>query len=188
MVKFLFGNRITDMLSGYKVLSRRFVKSFPALTTGFEIETELTVHALQLQMPLAHVRGEYRGRPKGSASKLNTYRDGRRIGFLILDLFKQERPFLFFMLISLFFWVLGLGGSVPLVITYFNTGLVPRFPTLIVIVAALLIGCISLTCGIILDTVTRGRQEMKMLHYLSIPVAARRPGWAPDPSQQPMQQ
>ncbi len=169
MVKFLFGNRIEDMLSGYKVFSRRYVKSFPSLTKGFEIETELTVHALELQMPIAHVRTVYRGRPKGSHSKLNTFHDGRKILLYILDLFRQERPLLFFSLISFFLTVVALGLSVPLAITYFQTGLVPRFPTLFVIVGMFLLACISFSNGLILDTITRGRRETKMMNYLRIP-------------------
>lgn len=169
MVKFLFGNRIEDMLSGYKVFSRRFVKSFPSLTKGFEIETELTVHALELNMPIAHARTVYRGRPKGSHSKLNTYRDGRKILLYILDLFRQERPLLFFSLISFLLAAIALGLSVPLAITYFKTGLVPRFPTLFVIVGTFLLACISFTSGLILDTITRGRRETKMMNYLRIP-------------------
>ncbi len=169
MVKFLFGNRIVDMLSGYKVFSRRYVKSFPSLTKGFEIETELTVHALELQMPIEHMRTVYRGRPKGSSSKLNTYRDGRKILLYILDLFRQERPLLFFSLISFCLTLVALGLSVPLAITYFQTGLVPRFPTLFVVIGMLLLACISFTSGLILDTITRGRREMKMMNYLRIP-------------------
>ncbi|HEX8032933.1 MAG TPA: glycosyltransferase [Ktedonobacterales bacterium] len=169
MVKFLFGNRIEDMLSGYKVFSRRYVKSFPSLSKGFEIETELTVHALGLQMPISHMRTVYGGRPKGSHSKLNTYRDGRKILLYILDLFRQERPLLFFSLISFFLTVAALAISVPLAITYFQTGLVPRFPTLFVTVSMLLLACISFTSGLILDTITRGRQETKMMNYLRVP-------------------
>ncbi|MGZ3600572.1 MAG: glycosyltransferase [Ktedonobacterales bacterium] len=169
MVKFLFGNRIEDMLSGYKVFSRRYVKSFPSLSKGFEIETELTVHALELQMPIAHVRTLYRGRPKGSHSKLNTYRDGRKILLYILDLFRQERPLLFFSLLSFFLTVAALAISIPLAITYLQTGLVPRFPTLFVTISMLLLACISFTSGLILDTITRGRQETKMMNYLRIP-------------------
>lgn len=169
MVKFLFGDRIEDMLSGYKVFSRRYVKSFPSLTKGFEIETELTVHALELQMPIAHIRTLYRGRPKGSHSKLNTYSDGRKILLYILDLFRQERPLLFFSLISFFLTVAALAISVPLAITYFQIGLVPRFPTLFVAISMLLLACISFTSGLILDTITRGRQETKMMNYLRTP-------------------
>lgn len=169
VVKFLFGNRIEDMLSGYKVFSRRYVKSFPSLSKGFEIETELTVHALELQMPIAHMRTLYRSRPKGSHSKLNTYRDGRKILLYIFDLFRQERPLLFFSLIAFALTALALAISTPLAITYFQTGLVPRFPTLIVAIGMLVLACISFTCGLILDTITRGRQETKMMNYLRIP-------------------
>lgn len=174
MVKLLFGDRVQDMLSGYKVFSRRYVKSFPALSTGFEIETELTVHALELQMPIAHVQGAYRGRPTGSSSKLNTFRDGRRIGLVILDLFRQERPLLFFSFIAILLILLTIGVSVPLAVTYYHTGLVPRFPTLIVAAGLFVTAMISITCGLILDTVTRGRREAKMLQYLSLPAFRRR--------------
>lgn len=173
-VKSLFGNRIEDMLSGYKVLSRRFVKSFPALSGGFEIETELTIHALELQMPIAHVKGTYLARPKGSSSKLNTFRDGRKIGLLILNLFKSEKPFLFFTLISLFLAAGAIALSVPVIITYFDTGLVPRVPTALLSVGVMLVAIISFVCGLILDTVTRGRHEAKMLYYLRIPAARSR--------------
>lgn len=169
MVKFLFGDRIEDMLSGYKVFSRRYVKSFPALARGFEIETELTVHALELQMPIAHTRTVYGGRPKGSHSKLNTYRDGRRILSYILTLLRQERPLLFFTLLALLLSALALGLAAPLAYTYLQTGLVPRFPTLFVSLSLLVLASMSFTCGLILDTITRGRHETKMMNYLRVP-------------------
>jgi glycosyltransferase involved in cell wall biosynthesis len=174
IVRLVFGDRITDMLSGYRVFSRRFVKSFPALTTGFETETELTIHALELRMPIAEVPTPYRERSAESASKLSTFRDGWRILRTILLLVKEERPLRFF---GTLFAVLA-GGSLvvawPLFLTYLETGLVPRFPTAILATGLMLLAFLSLTCGAILDTVTRGRREMKRLHYLSIPgVAAR---------------
>jgi hypothetical protein len=175
IVRLVFGDQITDMLSGYRVFSRRFVKSFPALTAGFETETELTVHALELRMPIAEVETRYRERPEESASKLNTFRDGWRILRTILLLVKEERPLQFFSV--LFFALAGTSLIVawPLFVTYFATGLVPRFPTAILATGLMLLACLSLTCGAILDTVTRGRRETKRLHYLSIPGIASRP-------------
>ena len=171
MVARIFGNRIGDMLSGYRVFSRRFVKSFPALSGGFEIETELTVHALELAMPVAEVATPYKDRPEGSVSKLRTFRDGWRILGTIMLLVKEERPLPFF---SALFALLALAAALligPVVATYLQTGLVPRFPTAILAMGLMLLGFLSLTCGLILDTVTRGRQELKRLHYLSIPHA-----------------
>lgn len=169
LVAIIFGSRIKDLLSGYRVFSRRFVKSFPALTTGFEIETELTVHALELRMPIAEVETPYRSRPAGSTSNLRTLQDGWRILRTILLLTKEEKPLHFF---GLFFAILAASAvilSVPVLITFLQTGLVPRFPTAILSTGLMLLAFLSLTCGIILDTVTRGRQEMKRMHYLSIP-------------------
>jgi glycosyltransferase involved in cell wall biosynthesis len=170
-VNMLFGDRIKDMLSGYKVLSKRFVKSFPALSTGFEIETELTVHALLLSMPIAHVKGKYKGRPEGSCSKLKTYSDGIKILKQIIVLFKQERPLLFFSIIGALQVLLAILLGIPLLATYFETGLVPRLPTAVLSMGIMLTGFLSFTCGLILDTVTRGRREARILNYLMIPSA-----------------
>ncbi len=168
IVRLVFADRITDMLSGYRAFSRRFVKSFPALTTGFEIETELTIHALELRMPIAEFSTPYRERPPSSASKLNTLRDGWRILKTILLLVKEERPLPFF---SALFALLA-GSSVllawPVLLTYLDTGLVPRLPTALLSTGLMLLAFLSLTCGMILDTVTRGRREMKRLHYLGV--------------------
>lgn len=164
----LFGRGFTDILSGYRVFSRRFVKSFPALATGFEIETELTVHALELRMPIEEIATPYKSRPEGSASKLHTYRDGFRILKTIFKLFRQERPLVFFGGISLFLCAAALLISLPLFVTYAETGLVPRFPTAILVSGMVLMGGLSAVCGLILDTVTRGRHEMKRLVYLGI--------------------
>lgn len=164
----LFGRSFTDILSGYRVFSRRFVKSFPALSTGFETETELTVHALELRMPIEEIDAPYKSRPKGSISKLNTYRDGIRILWTIIKLFRQEKPLAFFGSISIFAFILGTALAIPLLITYAQTGLVPRFPTTILITGIVLTGVVSLACGLILDTVTRGRHETKRLIYLQI--------------------
>ncbi len=164
-----FGRTFTDILSGYRVFSRRYVKSFPALSRGFEIETELSVHALGLCMPIAEVVTAYKSRPAGSASKLHTYRDGWRILMMILNLFKGERPLAFFSIIA---GVLALASLVlvyPIFVTYVETGLVPRFPTAFLATGLMILAFLSLTSGFVLDTVTLGRREMKRLAYLSIP-------------------
>lgn len=168
LVRLVFGDRITDMLSGYRVFSRRFVKSFPALAAGFEIETELTVHALELRMPIDEMPTPYRERPANSASKLRTYRDGWRILKTIVWLVKEERPLQFF---GITFGVLALASlalAFPVLLTYLETGLVPRLPTAVLSSALMLLAFLSLACGAILDTVTRGRRELKRLHYLSV--------------------
>jgi len=166
----IFGSRSSDMLSGYRVFSRRFVKSFPALSTGFEIETELTVHALELGLPFAEVQTPYRERPPGSFSKLRTYRDGVRIAKTILNLIKEEKPLAFF---TGLFAVLALASvalGIPIMLTYRETGLVPRLPTAILATGLMVLAFLSLTCGLVLDTVTRGRKEAKRIAYLSIPI------------------
>ena len=170
LVARLFGARVTDMLSGYRVFSRRFVKSFPALAGGFETETELTVHALQLAMPLGEIDAAYRERPVGSSSKLRTVTDGLRILRLILLLVKDERPLPFFSLCGVGFFVVGMGLGIPVVLEFWRIGLVPRLPT--AILAAMLVGLsfLSLACGLILDSVGRGRREMKRLAYLGVPI------------------
>jgi glycosyltransferase involved in cell wall biosynthesis len=169
LVRSIFGRQFNDILSGYKVLSRRFVKSFPAMSSGFEIETELVVHALELRMPCAELMTDYKERADGSASKLHTYRDGMRIMMLIWRLVKDERPLAFFSLAGLFVCLAGVLLGIPLVITYMQTGLVPRFPTAILSGTLVIIGVLSWFAGLILDTVTKTRQEMKRLIYLSIP-------------------
>lgn len=165
----LFGRSFTDILSGYRVFSRRYVKSFPALATGFEIETELTVHALELHMPIDEVETPYKSRPEGSMSKLSTYRDGIRIFWMIFKLFRQERPLMFFGGLALSLGIASLMLSIPLFITFSETGLVPRFPTAILVTGMMIISFVSIACGLILDTVTRGRHEIKRLIYLQIP-------------------
>jgi glycosyltransferase involved in cell wall biosynthesis len=167
-VTWIFGQTFSDILSGYRVFSSRFVKSFPALSEGFEIETEISVHALELKMPVAEVPTAYAARPEGSASKLSTYRDGFRILGLILNLYRIEKPIAFFGLVSVFFIAAALGLSVDLLLTYVQTGLVPRIPTAILSTGLVLLGIVSLSCGLILDTVTRGRREVKRLAYLSL--------------------
>lgn len=162
----LFGRTFTDMLSGYRVFSRRFAKSFPAHSAGFETETELTVHALELRMPVAEVPTLYGARPEGSESKLNTWADGLRILFMIARLFKAERPLLFFSLGFAGCALLSVLLAIPVLDDYLRTGLVPRLPTALLCAALMLFGAILLTCGIVLDTVTRGRAEMKRFAYL----------------------
>ncbi len=167
LVAYIFGNRSTDMLSGYRVMSRRFVKSFPALSAGFEIETELTVHALQLRCPIAERRTRYKERPPGSVSKLSTYRDGYRILSYIALLVKEELPLAFFGLGSATLFLAGVAFAIPLWITYLQTHLVPRLPTAVLVVGLVVSSALSLVCGLVLATVTRARNEMKRLHYLS---------------------
>ena len=168
MVRSFFGRDTSDMLSGYKALSRRFVKSFPAMSWGFETETELTVHALEMRMPMGEVSAPYRERPAGSVSKLRTYQDGARILMLISRLIKDERPFKFFGLLGLAIGTLGVLLGLPVVFTFFETGLVPRLPTAVLSVGLVLIAWLSIFTGVILDVVTKARQELKRLTYLSI--------------------
>jgi len=167
-VSMLFGHSLTDMLSGFRVMSRRFVKSFPALSKGFETETELTLHALELRMPITEIVTPYGTRPIGSESKLHTYRDGFRILMTIIDLFKEERPLAFFTFLFVLLAITSVILAVPLFITYADTGLVPRFPTAILATGIMLLAFLSLVCGLILDTVTHGRRELKRLSYLAI--------------------
>ena len=164
-----FGDRCTDMLSGYRAMSRRFVKSFPALSEGFEIETEITVHALELGLRIVEITAPYKERPEGSISKLHTYRDGIRILRLILLLLKAERPFRFFAAISAAVFLITAVLAAPLVVTYLETGLVPRLPTAILVTGLSIVGLLTLMSGIILETVTRGRRESKRMQYLSYP-------------------
>jgi glycosyltransferase involved in cell wall biosynthesis len=165
----LFGRSFTDIFSGYRVFSRRFVKSFPALSRGFETETEISVHALELAMPVAEVVTAYGARPEGSVSKLSTYRDGWRIARTILHLFRIERPVLFYGGFAAFLVALGLVLAVPLIVTFAETGLVPRFPTAILITGLMIVAALSFAVGLILDTVVRGRREVRRLAYLSFP-------------------
>lgn len=168
----LFGRSFTDIFSGYRVFSRRFVKSFPVLSSGFEIETEISVHALELKMPVGEVETRYLARPEGSASKLSTYRDGARIARTILTLYRVEKPMLFFGWIALGLAVLAVVLAVPLVTTYLETGLVPRFPTAILATGLVILAALSSFAGLILDTVVRGRREVRRLAYLAQPAPA----------------
>jgi len=174
LVTSTFGRQITDLLSGYRVLSRRFVKSFPALSAGFEIETELTVHALELRMPLAEVRTPYRERPEGSTSKLRTFSDGARILRTIVALVRDERPLAFFSTGFAALAGLSLLLGWPVVAAYLETGLVERLPTALLSTGLMLLAFLSLASGLILDTVTRGRRELRRLHYLQIPLMPSR--------------
>ena len=169
LVRGIFGRQFNDMLSGYKILSRRFVKSFPAMSSGFETETELAVHALELRMPCAEIATDYKERPPGSVSKLRTYSDGAQIMMLIARLLKDERPVRFFGLSGLALILLGVALSIPLLVTYLETGLVPRIPTAILSVALVLVGVLSIFAGLVLDMTTKTRREMKRLIYLSLP-------------------
>ena len=168
IVRGFFGRQTSDMLSGYKVLSRRFVKSFPAMSHGFETETELTVHALEMRMPMTELSAPYKERPEGSTSKLRTFRDGWRILMLISRLIKDERPLAFFASLGGLFTLAGLALGIPIVIEYFQTGFVPRLPTAILSVGMVVLAALSLFAGLILDVVTKARQEIKRLAYLSI--------------------
>jgi len=175
IVRRIFGDRVSDMLSGYRAFSRRFVKSFPALAGGFETETEFTIHALELNMPIQEVPTPYRPRPAGSASKLRTYADGLRILRTIIVLVKQERPLQLFALAGAVLCLLGIGLGLPVIMEFFRTGLVPRLPTALLATGLELLSCLSVFCGLVLDSIARGRKEMKRLAYLSIPAIAARP-------------
>jgi len=164
----MFNVKLGDMLSGYRVMSRRFVKSFPFTAEGFGIETELTVHAVRLLMPMAEVDTAYKERPVGSVSKLSTYRDGFKILFTIAQMLREERPLLFFATIAVLFAAVSVAFGTSIVIEFARTGLVPRLPTAILATGLMLVAFLSLMSGLILDTVTRGRWANKRLAYLSM--------------------
>lgn len=164
----IFGNRIRDMLSGYRVFSRRFVKSFPALASGFETETELTVHALELRLPIAEMSTPYKDRAAGSTSKLRTFHDGFRILRTIIFLIKEERPLQFFSAAAAVLALSSLVLGWPLIVTFIQTGLVPRLPTAVLATGLMILAFMSVVAGLILDTVTLSRREMKRLHYLGL--------------------
>ncbi len=163
----VFGPTFNDMLSGYRVFSRRFVKSFPMLSAGFELETELTIHALELGLAVAEIDTPYYARPEGSSSKLSTWRDGFRILATIIRLYRAERPLALFTGIGLALGIASIGFAVPIFVTYVQTGLVPRLPTAVLSTGLMLLAFLSIAVGLVLDTVTRGRREMKLLAYLS---------------------
>jgi glycosyltransferase involved in cell wall biosynthesis len=166
-VAHVFGESFTDMLSGYRVFTRRFVKSFPALSGGFEIETELTVHALELELPVGEMPTPYYSRPEGSTSKLSTWRDGFRILRTVLRLYRAERPLPLFTGIGISLAIVSIGIAIPIFITYLQDGTVPRLPTAVLSTGVMLLAFLSIACGLILDTVTRGRRELKLLAYLA---------------------
>ncbi|WP_025038180.1 glycosyltransferase family 2 protein [Bradyrhizobium sp. DOA9] len=171
-----FGHAFKDILSGYRVFSRRFVKSFPVLSDGFEIETELAVYALELSLPVAEIETPYFARPEGSFSKLNTWRDGFRILGTMLKLYRSERPLRFFSVIGILLALASIVLAIPIVITFIETGLVPRLPTAVLSMGLMIMALLSVSSGLVLDTVTRGRREMKMLAYLSQPASKRDAG------------
>ncbi len=174
LVRLIFGRGVSDMLSGYRAFSRRFVKTYPALATGFETETDFTVHALELAMPIAELPTAYRERAPGSVSKLNTWRDGARILRTILLLVKEQRPLQLFSLVAALLTLASLALGLPVIAEFMRTGLVPRLPTAVLATGLILLGMLALACGLILDSVARGRREMKRLAYLAIP-GPRRP-------------
>jgi glycosyltransferase involved in cell wall biosynthesis len=164
----LFGRSFSDIFSGYRVFSRRFVKSFPVLSAGFEIETEMSVHALELRMPVGEIETVYAARPEGSHSKLSTYGDGWRILKTIVNLYRVERPVLFYGGIGELLLLAAFLLAIPLIRTYLQTGLVPRFPTAILVTGMVIVAMLCVFTGLILDTVTRGRREVRRLAYLSL--------------------
>ncbi len=180
MLARLFGRSFSDILSGYRVFSRRFVKSFPVLSAGFEIETEISVHALELRMPVAEKITAYAARPEGSESKLSTYRDGWRILNTIIKLFRIERPLAFFGLIGGALAFTALILAMPLIVTFWQTGLVPRLPTAVLVTGMIILAALNVMAGLILDTVVRGRQEVRRLSYLSYPAPCRYGGKSPN--------
>jgi glycosyltransferase involved in cell wall biosynthesis len=167
-VTHIFGRAFTDILSGYRAFSRRFVKSFPILSGGFEIETELTVHALELELPVGELATPYYSRPLGSASKLSTWHDGFRILWTVLKLYRAERPLSLFGAFGFALIIMSIGLAIPLVITYLQEGIVPRLPTAVLSTGLMLLGFLAIACGLILDTVTRGRREAKLIAYLAL--------------------
>ncbi|AZO04342.1 MULTISPECIES: glycosyltransferase [unclassified Mesorhizobium] len=168
LYKGLFGTDFTDIFSGYRVFSRRFVKSFPAVSGGFEIETEMSVHASQLKLPVSEMALDYGRRPEGSSSKLSTFRDGARILWMFAMLVKETQPLRFFGTFALFFLAASIGLMIPVVIEFAETGLVPRMPTWVLSIGMLLLAMLSMMTGLILDSVSRGRAEQKRIFYLSI--------------------
>ena len=174
ILQMFFGRAFEDILSGYRVFSRRFVKSFPALSRGFEIETELSVHALRMRMPVAEIETDYAPRIEGSESKLSTFKDGFRILSTMINLMRQDRPLLFFSILSLIFLSASASAAFPIVVTYLETGLVPRFPTLILSAALLIVSFLLAFTGLILDSVVRGRQEALRMAYLRVSLEGQR--------------
>ena len=166
ILKILFKSTFSDIFSGYRAFTKRFVKTFPIMSDGFDIEAELSIHALTLSIPCAEIKSEYKERPKNSFSKLNTFKDGIKILLSIVRLLKETRPMFFFGIIALFLFLLSIGISIPVILTYMETGLVPRLPTAVLSVGIMMISFLSLTCGVILDSLCQARVEIKKLHYL----------------------
>jgi len=167
-VAHMFGRAFTDILSGYRVFSRRFVKSFPILSGGFEIETELTVHALELELPVGEVATPYFSRPSGSTSKLSTWHDGFRILWTVLKLYRAERPLSLFGAFGIALVIMSIGLAIPIFITYMQEGSVPRLPTAVLSTGLMVLAFLSIAVGLIVDTVTRGRREAKLIAYLAL--------------------
>jgi glycosyltransferase involved in cell wall biosynthesis len=167
-VAHIFGRAFTDILSGYRAFSRRFVKSFPILSGGFEIETELTVHALELELPVGEIATPYYSRPEGSSSKLSTWHDGFRILWTVLKLYRAERPLALFGSLGIALAIMSVGFAIPIIITYVEEGIVPRLPTAVLSTGLMLLAFLSIAVGLILDTVTRGRREAKLIAYLAL--------------------
>jgi glycosyltransferase involved in cell wall biosynthesis len=165
----MFNVKLADMLTGYRIMSRRFVKSFPFTAEGFAIETELTIHAVRLMVPMLEIETRYKERPLGSVSKLNTYRDGFRILNTIAYLVREERPLIFFSVIFALLFLMSVMIGIPIFLEFLHTGLVPRLPTALLATGLMLLAFLSLMSGLILDTVTRGRWEQKRMAYLSMP-------------------
>ncbi|MBX3537516.1 MAG: glycosyltransferase [Chelatococcus sp.] len=174
LVSMIFGKRNNDMLSGYKALSRRMVKSFPIKSSGFEIETELLIHVLELGLPVAEIKTPYRERGEGSESKLRTYRDGFRIIWLISHLIRDEKPLQFFAAVAAILALVAIALGVPVVVTFAETGLVPRLPTALLATGLVISSLLALTAGLVLDSVARARREFKLLSYLGLPAPAAR--------------
>lgn len=169
LVGFVFGTPVSDMLSGYRVFSRRFVKSFPALSREFEIETELTVHSINLRVPQTEVPVKFKDRAEGSESKLRTYHDGLRILRLILELTRHERPLLFYGILAVILFLVGVGLGIPLIVGFVHTGLVPRLPTAVLASSLVILSVLLFITGIILDGLRRSRRESARLFYLALP-------------------
>ncbi|MBL8576850.1 MAG: glycosyltransferase [Mesorhizobium sp.] len=169
LYKRLFGRDFTDIFSGYRAFTRRFVKSFPAVSGGFEIETEMSVHASQLKLPVSEIALDYGRRPEGSSSKLSTYKDGARILWMFAMLAKETQPMRFFGMIASVFAAAGLILMTPILVEYAATGLVPRMPTWVLSLGLLMFATMMVVTGLVLDSVSRGRAELKRVAYLGLP-------------------
>lgn len=172
LYQFLFGSDFSDIFSGYRAFTRRYVKSFPAVSQGFEIETEMSVHASMLKLPVTEIALDYGRRPEGSESKLSTYRDGARILWMFAMLMKETRPARFFGTLAVVFYLAGIGFMAPVLWEYLLTGLVPRMPTWILAIGMMMLATTMLVAGLVLDSVARGRAEMKRMHYLAYPACS----------------